>query len=593
LASLFVILQYQFMWFPEPAKMALQGGATAFLLQTWQEFFDSFTPDSYQPRLHHTASLIDELEDIASRAVEDSRWDNHVVQIKNELKQSSISETGFLDGLPAYQWTIDEILKLSKAREIVRMARVLKTRKEEYVAHTSTRLHEVVLTLPRTKDDARSALHRLATVYLRSGRLAEQALELVTEENLHETPSNIAAKLLASLADHSASFRCILALRGGPSAVQHIARKVGFSLLAFGGLPESPETSDFANATEGAVLIEISREAPFPSEAAKIATRELRHAIELYNFYCHGTALELIPKALVTNPLIGKCWIIAPGAPALRRLKPRKNTVRLTHGTLDEIDAARLTGYMRNALEHCSLAHSSTTQKIQFVNMWSAMECLASSSKQGSVFGRISEVVVPIVVWRRIEKLLRYVAISLHTFRENGAARDLGGSFPPGKSFISPGWLMLTLARPKNHADLVDLFDYASPHPLLCHRIKMLWETLSDPRKLAAELTQSEQRLEWHLARIYRARNLIVHHGVEAPHMSVLLDHLHFYFSITLSRVLHGMRLHNDWNPDESITYWRNKSAYMIDGLKNFPSRLRVSDIFSESQGPSNHSPWP
>jgi hypothetical protein len=56
------------MWFPQPAAMALHGGASAFLLQAWQELFDPFTPDSYQPRLHHTASLVEKLENIAGWA---------------------------------------------------------------------------------------------------------------------------------------------------------------------------------------------------------------------------------------------------------------------------------------------------------------------------------------------------------------------------------------------------------------------------------------------------------------------------------------------------------------------------------------------
>jgi hypothetical protein len=152
---------------------------------------------------------------------------------------------------------------------------------------------------------------------------------------------------------------------------------------------------------------------------------------------------------------------------------------------------------------------------------------------------------------------------------------------------------MLTLTKPANHSDLVDLFKFASPHPLLCNRIKLLWDSLSDPNRLAAEFALSKRRLEWHLARIYRARNMIVHYGAEGPYMQVLLDHLHFYFSTTLSRVLHGLRLNAAWRPEDSITHWRARSAYVLDGLKNFSTRLQVSDFFSEFQGPGDHHPWP
>jgi hypothetical protein len=151
---------------------------------------------------------------------------------------------------------------------------------------------------------------------------------------------------------------------------------------------------------------------------------------------------------------------------------------------------------------------------------------------------------------------------------------------------------MLALTKPENHPHLVDLFKFAAPHPLLCNRVKMLWSSLSNPAGLAAELALSKQRLEWHLARIYRARNLIVHYGVEAPHMAILLDHLHFYFSITLSRILHGLRMNATWRPEDSVTHWVAKSAYVLDGLKEFPKRLRVADFFTERQGPDDKCPW-
>jgi hypothetical protein len=168
----------------------------------------------------------------------------------------------------------------------------------------------------------------------------------------------------------------------------------------------------------------------------------------------------------------------------------------------------------------------------------------------------------------------------------------MGGAFPPGKNFVSPGWLMLTLTKPENHPHLIDLFKFASPHPLLCNRVKMLWDSLHDPATLGAELNSSKQRLEWQMARIYRARNLIVHHGVEAPYMAVLLDHLHFYFSIALSRILHGLSTNSTWRPEDSVTHWSFKSAYVLQGLRSFPKQLCIADVFSEAKGPGNQCPW-
>jgi hypothetical protein len=74
--------------------------------------------------------------------------------------------------------------------------------------------------------------------------------------------------------------------------------------------------------------------------------------------------------------------------------------------------------------------------------------------------------------------------------------------------------------------------------------------------------------------------------------MTILLDHLHFYFSITLSRILHGLRMNATWRPEDSVTHWAAKSEYVLDGLKKFPKRLRVADFFTERQSPDDECPW-
>jgi hypothetical protein len=561
-------------------------------LQSRQELFDPFTPDSYQPRLHHTASLVEELENIAGWSETDGRWETHVAFIKAELRHVAGAEKVFLDGLPRYNWSISQLLKLSKPRDIVSLARTLRSDRDEYGQRAIDTLRLAAAGLPKSKKATRIALGRIATNFIQSGRAAEEALASVTEANLIKAPAEIAEILLSSLARSPANFQCILALNGDQSAVQHIARKIGFTLVSSETLQTIPRAGELKAFAPGAVFVIKTVAAEFAGAAAKTAARELRQAIELFNFYQHRPALELGSAALIVNPMTSESWAISPDQPALRRLKPRKNAVELTHGTLDSIDSNRLTGYLRNALEHCSLAHSGTAQKIQFVNLWSAMECLAASKQAGRVLDRVSETVVPIVVWRRVEKLLRYLAIALHTFQSKGASVEIGGAFPQGTKFVSPGWLMLALTKPANHPHLVDLFKFAAPHPLLCNRVKMLWDSLSNPGALAAELALSKQRIEWHLARIYRARNLIVHHGMEAPHMTILLDHLHFYFSITLSRILHGLRMNVTWRPEDSVTHWVTKSAYVLDGLKEFPKRLRVADFFAERQSPDDEYPW-
>lgn len=65
------------MWFPDIPDESDQSGSV-FLLAAWQELFYGFTPDSFQPRLHNVASLVEELVDIGKLWQREPRFASHI-----------------------------------------------------------------------------------------------------------------------------------------------------------------------------------------------------------------------------------------------------------------------------------------------------------------------------------------------------------------------------------------------------------------------------------------------------------------------------------------------------------------------------------
>jgi hypothetical protein len=232
------------MWFPASTDMSLNGGASAFLLQTWQELFDPFTPDSYQPRLHHTASLVSELGEVAEWAFADARWNKDVALVKAELKRVANGEIHFLEGLPRYKWSIAKLLTLDNPTDIISLSRTLQSERASYDLHAAEALCETVSRLPKSKHDARIALYRIATNFVQSGRVASQAHAVASHGNLLKTPGELADMILSTLSESTGEYRSILAVRGKLSAVQSIARKVGFRLLSSDDLRLSGEVKD-------------------------------------------------------------------------------------------------------------------------------------------------------------------------------------------------------------------------------------------------------------------------------------------------------------------------------------------------------------
>src|SRR5437016_3965664 len=92
------------MWFPADSKMGAEKERTAFLVLSWKEMFDPLTPDSYQPRLSNTPSLINEIGSVARRLQQSSKWQKHFDVLREELVAVIESEADLLGSLPYYHW---------------------------------------------------------------------------------------------------------------------------------------------------------------------------------------------------------------------------------------------------------------------------------------------------------------------------------------------------------------------------------------------------------------------------------------------------------------------------------------------------------
>jgi hypothetical protein len=149
------------------------------------------------------------------------------------------------------------------------------------------------------------------------------------------------------------------------------------------------------------------------------------------------------------------------------------------------------------------------------------------------------------------------------------------------------------LCKPENHADILELLELAGNHVLLRYRIYSTWKNFHDPRVLAKNLAESKERIGWHLKRIYRARNLLVHRGIEVPHLESLCDNLHYYVSLLLSRVIHGVSMNERWKPEDAVRHWQLRGDYMFKQLVNRPESLVFEDLMPvTTEDSAMLSPW-
>ena len=245
---------------------------------------------------------------------------------------------------------------------------------------------------------------------------------------------------------------------------------------------------------------------------------------------------------------------------------------------LSDTSSIRLPDQLQNALEQHAIAYSSADLK---VNLWIALETLVGRSKTpSSVIGRITEYVTPCVVSYRIREQIKYISISLHDFGFNKSVPDKSGFFEYSlqENKIIPNELSVALAGKGGSNVQDELCKAVLCHPLLLFRLHLFWEQLgfkkeksrqlSDPIHFKKQLEKSYQRTEWQLRRIYRARNLVVHQGIEKNEFPYLLENLKYYFSTTVQRIINEFRRHPNWTVDECFEYKRIQYKYLIHSLK-------------------------
>jgi len=135
------------------------------------------------------------------------------------------------------------------------------------------------------------------------------------------------------------------------------------------------------------------------------------------------------------------------------------------------------------------------------------------------------------------------------------------------------------VTRSNGHPKIESLCKHCATHSLLVWRINELWTIYHKASELRKDLTVARERLEWQLARIYRARNHLIHRGNESRSLPHLTNNLQYYFSTTVSRLLHGLGPKKDKTSHEAAYRWRAQSDFVIDQLATNPSGLKIEDL--------------
>lgn len=162
-----------------------------------------------------------------------------------------------------------------------------------------------------------------------------------------------------------------------------------------------------------------------------------------------------------------------------------------------------------------------------FINLWSILEVVSSGSNDNSKIDKVLHSVLPILQNDYFEKYFGSLHGDLVNVLPKKDYRDLVDSITEnGKMTYKIACFTLL---DKYEQERENLFFKLVGYPNIRQKIYRFYELRKDKKTIFKRSEDYAQRLKWHICRLYRMRNKIVHSGEQDNNVRVLGEHLHIY----------------------------------------------------------------
>lgn len=195
-------------------------------------------------------------------------------------------------------------------------------------------------------------------------------------------------------------------------------------------------------------------------------------------------------------------------AESLRRAVSALDSVKCSQTDQDRIEAA---------FRHFRVASETASVEAKYSSLWTALETVVRGRADGAIIVHLKDLVPPVLCRRYPHRLLR-------NFSEDArrCGVDLGVS--DEKEVVKLLEAILDASGRRQ-----DLARRVQCHSLLSYRFSQICEQVKDAKALARTLTNHHTRVSWHLQRLYRIRNAIIHSGQVNLPIEPFVRHLQDY----------------------------------------------------------------
>lgn len=212
-----------------------------------------------------------------------------------------------------------------------------------------------------------------------------------------------------------------------------------------------------------------------------------------------------------------------------------QNSINETAGIFSDTNLDAESRYkLLQSINLHSAAISANDEKNQLLTFWAALESLLPPSRDKKKIGHVINHIVPLLVSGYNKKLISNLYKNLIVY---DGVQDVINKVEESDSEFNKLAAIISLKKENEHLR-DEIYVLIGRNPLLMHRIYSLMSKLSSANLILDTIEEHKKRVEWHIQRIYRMRNLIIHSGgSNLPYLSILVENLHAYTDTILDLI--------------------------------------------------------
>lgn len=181
---------------------------------------------------------------------------------------------------------------------------------------------------------------------------------------------------------------------------------------------------------------------------------------------------------------------------------------------------------LNKAIELHNSALRQQLPKDGFINLWSALEVLCPQENQASKLDSILYAALPIL---QNDYFVTVFESIFHDLKDNLLEQDFINLMSKIELTDNVEKIAAFCLLPAYEQLREDYFKLLEDMPLIRHKIYSLYIMRENKKALFDLSIRYCLRVKWHLYRLYRARNAIIHSGAKPQQIQILGEHLHSY----------------------------------------------------------------